>query len=228
MTITLASLIARLQADVPAVSSVPSSDQYSQAVKDAVADLSRRASVTRVATLAIVAGTASYALPSDFQRLIRLSQIGVLYPLASDARLTWDEWDRQGGVVVTSQGLVPFSGSYREQTTVTGSTLTIYPTPAVSADRQLVYAAGDSLNDAGDSYDTLTEDRASIALLLAAATCLERIASGGVGIADKVEGLGFAVDGRTAGTSYRTQAQGLREQYLAGVASLNAGAGGLG
>lgn len=224
MTITLASLVARLTADVPAVSGVPSASQYEQAVKDAVADLSRRASVTRVATLAVVAGTASYDLPTDFQKLIRLAAIGVPYPLESSYR---DYGAYQGGTIVTPAGLVPFSGSYREQITITGNQLTIYPTPTSSASRQLVYAAGDALNDDGDAYPTLTEDRASIALLLASATCLDRIASSPGGQASKIAGLGYTIDQGAAAASSRAQAGDLRAQYLASVASLNAGSGGL-
>lgn len=227
MTITLAELVARVTADVPPQSGVPSAAQYSQAVKDAVADLSRRASVVRVATLAVVAGTAAYSVPADFQALIRLSAIGVAYPLGAGS------WELGvggfgGGTLVTPQGLVPFSGSYREQTTVSGNTLTIYPTPTVSATRQLVYAAGDALIDG--SYPTLTEDRASIALLLAKATCLDRIATtpAGQAQAGKISGLGYTLDNSAASTGQRTQAQGLRVDYLAAIASLNAGNGGLG
>ncbi len=222
MTITLASLIARLTADVPADNGVPSTAQYTQAVKDAVADLSRRASVTRQATLAIVAGTADYPLPSDFQTLIRLSAIGVPYPQSSSI-------DYGGGVLVTPSGLVPFSSSYREQLMVAGDTLTIYPTPTVSASRQLVYAAGDALSEDGTAYPTLTEDRAAIALLLASATCLERLASSPGGQALKVTtALGETVDFGQAAAATRTRSSGLRDQYLQAVASLNAGAGGLG
>ncbi len=225
MTITLASLIARLTADVPADNGVPSTAQYTQAVKDAVADLSRRASVTRQATLAIVAGTADYPLPSDFQTLIRLSAIGVPYPQRSSI----DYGVYGGGVLVTPSGLVPFSSSYREQLMVAGDTLTIYPTPTVSASRQLVYAAGDALSEDGTAYPTLTEDRAAIALLLASATCLERLASSPGGQALKVTtALGETVDFGQAAAATRTRSSGLRDQYLQAVASLNAGAGGLG
>lgn len=226
MTILLTDLVTRLSADVPAQSGVPSAGQYSQAVKDAVADLSRRASVTRVATLAIVAGTASYALPADFQALIRLAAIGVAYPSGVGS---WELGDGGfgGGTLVTPQGLVPFLGSYREQITISGDTLTIYPTPTVSADRQLVYAAGDALNDAGTAYDTLTADRASIALLLAKASCLERIASSPSGQAGKISGLGYTIDAGAGVAAQRTDATGLRGQYLAAIASLNAGNGGL-
>lgn len=227
MTILLADLIARLQADVPAQAGVPTAGQYSQAVKDGVADLSRRASVTRVATLSIVAGQAGYALPADFQQLIRLAQIGVPYPQLPYAGAYPGDYGYGGGVFVTGAGLVPFTGSYREQTTVTGNVLTIYPTPTTSADRQLVYAAGDALNVAGDGYDTLTEDRAAIALLYARATCLDRIAASPAGQAVKIQAGTDIVDFGIAATALRTQAQGLREQYLAAVASLVGTPGGL-
>jgi hypothetical protein len=224
VTILLADLVSRLSADIPAVSGVPSAAQYSQAVKDAVADLSRRASVPRVATLPIVAGTAAYALPVDFQALIRLAQIGVPYPAVVG---NWEIGSSDhGGAFVTAAGLVPFSGSYREQVTVSGGTLTIYPTPLTSADRSLVYAAGDALVD--DGYPTLTDDRAAIALLLAKATCLDRIVLAASGSAGKLRGLGYEIDGSLAQTSQRAEAGDLRTQYLAAVASLTAGSGGLG
>lgn len=225
MTITLADLVARLSADVPAQAGVPTASQYSQAVKDAVADLSRRASVTRCATISVLAGTADYALPADFQALIRLAQLGVAYPGVGSWELGVGGND-PGGTLVTPSGLVPFSGSYREQVLVAGSVLTIYPTPSVSADRQLVYAAGDALVDG--SYPTLTEDRAAIALLLAKATCLERIATVAGSAAAKISGLGYTIDASVAVAGQRQQATGLREQYLAAIASLNAGIGGLG
>jgi len=235
MTITLADLVSRLSADVPAVSGVPTAAQYEQAVKDAVSDLSRRASVPRVTTLAIVANQASYTVPADFQKLIRLAQIGVpfgssyldygVYPGGP-----WDAYGysgfQRGGVVVSPAGLVPFSDAYREQITVAGDMLTIHPTPQTSADRQLVYAAGDALVD--ESYPTLTEDRASIALLLAASSCLERIASSPGQAAVLIETGGDKVDFRQQHLALRTQATALRDQYLAGVASLTAAIGGLG
>lgn len=231
MTILLADLITCLQADVPPQSGVPTDAQYRQAVLDAVADLSRRASVTRIATLGIVAGAASYALPSDFQQLIRLAQIGVPYTPGVGIG---DIGSYRCGdyTLVTPAGLVPFSGSYREQITVTGSTLTIYPTPTTSADRQLVYAAGDALNIAGDGYDTLTADRAAIALLHAQATCMERIASSPRGDAIRLEtGQDTAgkdvLDTTKRAEAYRGTASHLREQYLSAVQSLIGAPGGL-
>jgi len=231
VTILLTDLITRLQADAPAQAGVPSTAQYRQAVLDAVADLSRRASVTRIVTLAVVAGQASYPLPTDFQQLIRLAQIGVPYTPGMGI-------GESGGygcgdyTLVTPAGLVPFSGSYREQITVTGSTLTVYPTPTTSADRQLVYAAGDALNVAGDGYDTLTDDRASIALLYAQATCMERIASSPQGDALVIESEQATIGRGRVDTTKRAEglrgtATHLREQYLAAVASLVGSPGGL-
>lgn len=227
MTITLAELVARLEADIPAVSGVPSAAQYAQAVKDAVADLSRRASVPRVSTLSVVAGQAAYTVPDDFQRLIRLAAIGAQYPLTPAGCLDW-RYDYFGGVFVTPAGLVPFTGSGREQYTVTGDQLTIYPTPQTSADRDLVYAAGDAVSDDGLSYPTLTEDRAAIALLLASAMCMERQAAAGSSTAGKVSGLGYTIDGAQIGSGQRAGAAGLRDSYLAAIDSLNAAIGGLG
>jgi hypothetical protein len=236
MTITLASLIARLTADAPAQSGVPTDAQYQQAVVDAVADLSRRASVPRAALLSVVAGQASYSVPHDFQTLIRLSAISV--PFGSSyadygnyAGVGWGA-DPRGGVLVTPSGLVPFTGAYREQVTVSGDQLTIYPTPTTSADRSLVYAAGDALvgtdDPPGRLYPTLTDDRAAIALLLAQATCMDRIILAQTGSAGKLRGLGYEIDGSLKQTSQRTEAQDLRAQYLAAIASLTAASGGLG
>ena len=44
---TLAVLLAQLQSEVPAVSSVPTTTQYTQAIKDAVLDFSRRCVFSR-------------------------------------------------------------------------------------------------------------------------------------------------------------------------------------
>lgn len=215
MTITLADLVTRLAADVPAQSGVPTTAQYIQAIKDGVVDLGRRASVVRRAVLSIVAGTASYELPSDFVTYVRLSAIGVAYPQSN-----------QGGTFVTPAGLVPFSGSFREQITVAGATLTIYPTPTFSADRTLVYAASDALDDA-EHYPTLTQDRATIALLHARAACLDRIALSPAGAAVKITTGQDTVDLAASATALREQAAIARQQYLSAVASLNAGSGGL-
>ena len=233
MTILLADLVTRVTTDVPAQSGVPTAAQYEQAVKDAVADLSRRASVTRVLPLAVVAGTAAYTLPADFISLIRLAQIGVPFPQRADVGgygmggygLPGYAGYADPYTLVTPSGLVPMTDAWREQITVAGLTMTIYPTPTISAERNLVYAAGDAL--VVDSYPTLSDERASVALLLARATCLDRIATSPAGQAVKITAGQDTVDFTGAAGALRTQAQGLREQYGQAVRALNAGSGGL-
>ena len=154
---SLISLTTQLETDVPSLNGTPSAAQYTQVVKDAVADLGRRMPQTVRVTLAVVSGTASYDLPADFVRLIRLS--GPVW---------------YGDVLITDAGIVPIaqpSGlTCRETYAVRGSVLTIHPTPEYSQDRTLWYAAGDALGD--DEYATLDENRAQIALSKARAIAL--------------------------------------------------------
>lgn len=158
MSSSLASLTTQLQAEIPALNDTPAADSYRQAVIDAIADLSDRQPCTAVATLPIVAEVASYDLPADFVRLIRLADL----PIA-------------GGVLITSDGLVPmgWSSGCAETLTISGLTLTITPTPAYSTTRTLHYSAGDVLADDDDTYATLDARRASLALLKARATVLQ-------------------------------------------------------
>lgn len=210
MSITLASLVARLQADVPQqFGVVPSTAQYSQAVEDAVADLGLRASTPLRIDFAIVAGTASYALPADFVKLIRLSSIGAAV----------------GDVLITDSGLVPFSESYREQVTVFGSSLTIYPTPTQSATRSLYYAAGYVL--AAGAYANLTAERATVAMLAARATCLELIAMAAKSDALRTQGGSDSVDTTQRAAQLRQTAAQLRQQYESWIGRLNSSSGGL-
>ena len=80
-----------------------------------------------------------------------------------------------GGVLLTSDGIVPmgWSSGCAETLTIAGLTLTITPTPAYSTTRTLHYAAGDVLSDDDDTYATLDARRASVAMLKARATVLQ-------------------------------------------------------
>src|SRR5690349_1841073 len=90
---TLAALLTELQSEVPAVSSVPTTTQYTQAIKDAVAEFSRRCGVKKNSTIAIISGTASYALPDDFLKMIEMD----------------DPFDPKHGVMITSTGIIAFN-----------------------------------------------------------------------------------------------------------------------
>jgi hypothetical protein len=154
MSLPLAVLIERLQADVPSKDSVPTAEQYERLVRAAVDNLGRRAGHERITTLSIVAGTASYDLPGDFMRLIRLESLAF-----------------SAGVMHTSAGLVPIPLEFAERVTVNGLTLILYPTPTYSTTRYLTYQAGWELDDA-DEYVDMTEEQAETLLLHAAAGAL--------------------------------------------------------
>lgn len=154
MALALSELVARLQADVPARDAIPSLEQYERCVRDAVADFSRRAGRVKIATLSIVAGTATYSLPADFVRLIRIESLF-----------------QPDGVMHTASGLVPVSQSFSERTTIADGQITFWPTPNYSTTRYLHYQAGWVL-DASNAYQELGEAEAEIAMRLAAAKAL--------------------------------------------------------
>jgi len=158
MSSSLTSMADILAADVPPYGNVPTTEHYLRSVKDAVADLSRRAALIKIATLAIVSGTASYDLPADFLRLIRLDTANGY---------------GSNGVLYSAEGLVPltpWSSQSCERTTIAHGAITFTPTPAYTLDRQLTYAAAYALD--GDDYADLDDDLAQIALLKARAICL--------------------------------------------------------
>ena len=215
MSMPLAELIARLIDAVPPIDGVPSVAQYRQAVIDSVADLGRRASMTRLALLPVVAGVAQYPAPADCLALIQLSAIGAPFGV-----------DSGGGTWVTSAGLIPFTGSYHETVSLLGDAIVISPTPQFTADRTLAYAAADILT--GESFLTLSSERAGIALLLAQAIALGIRSTAPAAQAVKVTSDGDTIDTTPQATLLRALAQTLRSDYLAAVASLNAHSGGFG
>lgn len=153
MSVALADLVARLQEDIPQRSGVPSETQYQQIVEDAVHDYSRRRPLQKVITLSIVSGTASYTLPSDFLRLIRLEGLF-----------------SEDGVIHSTSGLIPVSAGYEEYHTIAGQTLTFHPTPSYSTTRDLYYAAAHVLD--GGEYADMTDGDFSIVMLRAQAWAL--------------------------------------------------------
>jgi hypothetical protein len=154
MSINLSSLVSQLQSDVPARDGVPSTTQYTQSVKDAVADFSRQAPMQRVVTLNMISGTAIYDLPSDFVKAVRVASL-----------------TNPSGVIIADQGIIPVSADYNERWMVAGRKITFYPTPTYSIARDVWYAAGHVL-DSGDAYPDLTGEDAAIVMLKARAIAL--------------------------------------------------------
>jgi len=192
---TLADLKTLLQSEVPAVDSVPTSAQYEQAVKDAVLDFSRRCGLTKISTLAIVSGTATYDLPADFLKMISL-----------DALVGVD------GVIVSQGGLIPLSKDFEEEWTIANKQITFLPTPAYSMTRYFKYKAG-WVATSGD-YTTLGEDEAQIVLLKAKAIALSKISNAQSGDSIKYSFGAVSEDLGGMSDSSRKDSEAVDKEYL--------------
>ena len=162
---TLAVLLAQLQSEVPAVSSVPTTTQYTQAIKDAVLDFSRRCGLVKNTTVDIVSGTPTYNLPADFLKLIEFES----------------PYSNEHHVIVTSTGIIPFSelSPFEEEITIVNKVMTIYPTPGYSMTRYLEYKAGWVLTgtNPNETYATMGDEEAQIVMLKAKQLAMEKISN---------------------------------------------------
>jgi len=155
MATTLAQLMERLSGAVPVKNGVPGAEQRQDALFIAVDTLNRKAPRTKIASLSITAGQASYSLPDDFILLISL-----------DSLLSPD------GVFISDGGLIPIpTGGWSERYTISNNMITFYPTPGYSSTRSLTYAAGHILN-VDDEYPEMSRAEAGAVLLHAQAACL--------------------------------------------------------
>lgn len=157
---TLSALKTILQSEVPAVDGVPTSTQYEQAIKDAVADFSRRCGRVKLAELSIVSGTATYSLAADFLDLIWL-----------EAMVGLD------GVLISDTGLIPVSADWNEEYYISNGQITFVPTPAYTVTRDYKYKAAWVLTG-GTDYATLGSREQDIVLMKAKQICLEKIKNG--------------------------------------------------
>ncbi len=151
MSITLSTLVSRVEVNAPARDGVPTSGQYERAVRDAVIDFNNRATRLRSAIVDVISGTADYALPADFWKFAALVHPPV----------------RRGGIVITS-AIIPLPRGWPdEKYTITNGQLHIDPTPAYSARCVLEYGAGFVESSDPITYADMTEREAQIILLLA-------------------------------------------------------------
>ena len=194
MTKTLADLVVELQEDVPAVDGVPSEAQYERAIKDAVREFSRRCGLVKVGTLSIVANTASYALADDFLDLIELESVV----------------DVVDGVIITATGIIPVSADWEEIYTIAAGTITFYPTPTYTSDRDYTYKAAWIL-DVNDAY-SLTDEEAQIVMLKAKGLCFDKLANAGVG-GFKYSVGNMSVDKSGMGESYTKRQYELHGEF---------------
>jgi hypothetical protein len=202
VSISLATLVARLQAAVPARSDAPSEAQYELAVEDAVADYGARRPMQKTTDVAVVSGVASYALPDDFVKLIRFESL--LAP---------------GGVLNTPDGLIPVPAAFRERVMVQGERLALSPTPTYSATRRLWYGARHVL-DESDVYPLMTETDARIVLLEAQALALGLQANSMAGSGWRYRIGDEEVDKSKLGAGLREQAQAKEAEYRAALEAM--------
>lgn len=194
MSIRLSDLVTRLNALID-----DTSLDYPRLVRDALDQLAQDAPMVRTATLAVVANTASYALPADYLFLIGVGGLAQV-----------------GDVVVTSDGLVPLEAQVsQERFEVAGLTLTITPTPTYTASRSYRYAA--RYVEADGAFVALTVNGARMALLYAQyLALLQRAQAGGLAgwkyqIGDEM------VDKSRLGVAVAEQAQARLDEYQRAV-----------
>ena len=155
MSTALADLVSRVQAAVPAMGGLPTDEQYRQAVRDGVEALNDKLLRRKITTLAVVSGTASYALPADFVRMIRLAGLA-----GGD------------GIMIVPEGIIPMNAATREETwTISNGQITFYPTPGYTMTRELEYGAGHVL-DVNETYPEMESNEARLALMHAQAMAL--------------------------------------------------------
>jgi len=198
----LSELVDRLVEDVPAEDGVPSSEQYENAVRDAVRDFSERCGLEQIATLNVVSGTATYDLPADFLRLIRLTQlggVGIMYGADSQ--------------------IIPLSGNWCEKHTIRNGKITFYPIPRYSLAREFSYKAAwvSTLADedyADEDFETLGEREARIVLLKARSIASTKKANAQAGSAIKYS-FGAVSEDLTGGAeSTKATADQMESEYL--------------
>lgn len=159
---TLAALKAILESEVPAVDSVPTSAQYEQAIKDAVADFSRLCGLAKFGELNIVANTATYSLATDFMNLIWLEAVtGV------------------DGVIISESGIIPLSADFKEDYSIVNKQITFKPTPAYTMTRDYKYKAAWVMT--GTDYTTMGDTEQAIVMIKAKQLAKEKIKNAAAG-----------------------------------------------
>ena len=201
----LSELVAQLELDVPAEDETPTETQYENAVKDAVRDFSERCGLEQISTLNVVSGTATYDLPADFLRLIRLIQLG-----------------GEGVLYGANSQLIPISTSWREKHLIRNGKITFYPIPRYSLAREFSYKAAwvgtdieaDGSLAADIEYETMGEREARIVLLKAKANAMNKLANAQAGSSLKYS-FGAVSEDLDGGSSSTTQSAGtLESEYL--------------
>jgi hypothetical protein len=222
MSIALSTLVTQLQALVPASDGVPSTAQYQSAVKQAVADFSRRTTQQTQTTIDVVASTATYALPDDFLLLISFKREG-------DACGNWrDVWETGAyGWPIWGYSYNPYCDPCDERYTIRGGQITIHPTPDTSETRVLRYGWKHILN-ASDEYEYLDEDSEAVRILLlkaqAEATRVQATAesSQGTKVRSYRQGdVSVDMNAQDRAKALNNQVRALEDEYMRAITAYN-------
>ena len=205
-------LVTQLLTDVPPRGGVPDAEQLERCVRAAVDAMAALAPIPRVAAIAVVPGTASYALPADFLRLRRFAGL-----------------PRQGRVIIGGEGIIPLSAASptEEQISIAGGMLTIWPTPAYTLTRELHYDAG--YLEVSGAYPTLTDAAGRTVAIKARSEALRLQAGVAAREAWSYQVGDERVSKEKLAAALTEQADALDRQFAAAAASLaGEGAGGSG
>lgn len=205
MAVEQSDLIERLQSGAPAKDGIPA--EYLFILEEAVAKLGQDVPLRSSATVAVVAGQATYVLPDDFLRLVQLAPL----PYSADGVMVSD--------VLTPVGVA----MKRERVIVEGDSLRIEPTPAYSMQRTLEYEAIYALVDG--AYPRLTQNGARLALLYARHLVLGQQAGVAAGKAWRFKIGDEEVDRSKTGDAVGSQATALLQQYEREIAGMRKGGG---
>ena len=205
MSKLLSILVAQLELDVPAEDGTPSEVQYENAVKDAIADFSEQCGLEQIGTLNVVAGTATYDLPSDFLRLIKL------YSMAG-----------QGVMFGENSQIIPLSSDWHEKSVIRNGKITFYPIPRYSLAREFSYKAAwigtiieaEGSEAADVEYETMGEREARIVLMKAKAIANSKKANAQAGSAIKYSFGAVSEDLGGLSETSMTNAQSFESEYL--------------
>lgn len=201
-------MVSRLEQAVPVNNGAPG--DYDALVREAVWQLSSDAPLMKTGTLAIVPGTASYALPADFMRMVDLPEMNTR---------------TYGSVLLSGAGIVPLSADFEESYEVADGQITFDPAPTYSMTRKFRYAACYRLVD--ELFVGLDENRQRIALLYAQYLAVTEQANKTINGAWKYTIGDESVDKSRLGDQFTAQAKALLEQYQRALASLSRGAFGM-
>jgi hypothetical protein len=150
MSVAFSDLVERLKVIFPAQDGSPTTAQYEAAVVSGISEFSQRDNRIKRASIDIVSGTGSYAMPADFLKLV-----------------SFDDLFESSTIVQPGGKLIATNTTMQEELHwFDGTNLVISPPPEYTLTRYFQYKARHVQDDNGN-YAELGEEEAEIALIAA-------------------------------------------------------------